>query len=470
MERKVIVIADLPYGDSGKGTTVDFLTRLTGAHTVVRHNGGAQAGHNVTTPNGKHHTFAQFGSGTLVSNTKTFLSQYMMVHPPAMINEAEHLKNLGIANIYERVSIDRKALVISPFQQATNRLKEIHKGANRHGSCGMGIGETMSDFLTYPDLVLHAGDLEDKLTTKRKLTWMRDHKWQQIVEMLPNLSKVPEAQKEIQLFLNTQYIEDFTDLYWNFSNIVNVVDEKYFNTLLQQPGTIIFESAQGVLLDQLYGFYPYNSWSNLTNENADEMLSDYDGDITKLGIIRGYLTRHGAGPFVTEDAELSKTIPDVYNRYSTWQQDFRVGYLDLLALKYAHKAVGNLDGLVVTNLDCMKKVSSWKVCDSYQYKGKDIDTLHNTFEHQGKKVTSITLPSCDQAKNLTLISQRSNILMECEPNYDKIFSGNDAEEYAHWVSDLLNIPLAITSSGPTANEKVAHSFLEKRLREGVLVR
>jgi adenylosuccinate synthase len=144
-----ILIADLGYGDAGKGSIVDYLTRTTGAHTVVRYNGGAQAAHNVITPDGRHHTFAQFGSGTFVRGTRTHLSRFMMVHPLAMLAEERHLRSLGIPDVFHRVSIDREALVTTPFQQSANRLKEIGRGDGRHGSCGMGVGETMSDWLTH---------------------------------------------------------------------------------------------------------------------------------------------------------------------------------------------------------------------------------------------------------------------------------------------------------------------------------
>ena len=146
-ENQAILIADLGYGDAGKGSIVDYLTRKTGAHTVVRYNGGAQAAHNVITPEGKHHTFAQFGSGTFVPGTRTHLSRFMMVHPLALLAEERHLQSLGIDDAFPRLSIDREALVTTPFQQAANRIKEIARGDGRHGSCGMGVGETMSDWL-----------------------------------------------------------------------------------------------------------------------------------------------------------------------------------------------------------------------------------------------------------------------------------------------------------------------------------
>src|SRR5215210_5965423 len=95
---RAILIADLGYGGAGKGSIVDYLTRTTGAHTVIRYNGGAQAAHNVITPDGRHHTFAQFGSGTFVPGTRTHLSRYMLVDLLALLAEAEHLRAVGVAD------------------------------------------------------------------------------------------------------------------------------------------------------------------------------------------------------------------------------------------------------------------------------------------------------------------------------------------------------------------------------------
>lgn len=161
-----LVVADLGFGDAGKGSSVDFLVRAYKAHTVVRYNGGAQAGHNVVTQDGRQHVFAQFGSGTFVPGVQTHLSRHMLVNPVSMLDEEEHLCSLSVSDAFHRTTIDEEALIITPFHQAANRLREYARGKDRHGSCGRGIGETMTDALRWPDMAVRADLVARGLSTE----------------------------------------------------------------------------------------------------------------------------------------------------------------------------------------------------------------------------------------------------------------------------------------------------------------
>ncbi len=173
-----VVVVDLGYGDAGKGTVVDWLcTRRCGeepVHAVVRFNGGAQAAHNVVTADGRHHSFAQFGSGTFTPGVRTHLSRHVLVDPLALIAEAGHLAALGVRDALDRLTVDRSALVTTPYHRAANRARETARGAGRHGSCGMGVGETMAYALAHGDEALRAGDCLCPRTVRRKLTLLRD--------------------------------------------------------------------------------------------------------------------------------------------------------------------------------------------------------------------------------------------------------------------------------------------------------
>ena len=450
-----ILVADLGYGDAGKGSLVDALVRRTRAHTVVRYNGGAQAAHNVVTPDGRHHTFAQFGSGTFVPGAHTHLSRYMLIHPTALLAEERHLAGLGVRDGFNRLSIDREALVITPFQQAANRLKEILRGAARHGSCGMGIGETMSDWLAYRADVLLAGDLSERPLLVRKLRFLRDAKWAQLEPLLAGLLAGPQAAAELRLFSDPGVVDATADLYQHLARQVRLVDRGELERRLSRPGTVIFEGAQGVLLDEWWGFYPYNSWSSLTFANAETLLdeSGYGGERCRLGMTRAYATRHGAGPFASEDPALTALLPDAHNTDNRWQRQFRVGYLDLLSLRYALQVCGGVDGLAVTHLDRLETLPEWQLCTAYQT-GAPAADLAGHFVLQEGLVTAIRKPAdpTDLAQQQRLTSH----LMAMRPVYTP--GERRLEDYLERISRALAAPVVITSAGMTAHEKAGRWF------------
>jgi len=148
--RTAFLVVDLGFGDAGKGLLSYYLVRTTGARWVVRFNGGAQAGHNVVTTDGRHHTFSQVGAGSFVPGVRTYLARDMVVHPTALDSEARHLARVGVADAMRRMHVDPECRVTTPFHQASTRVRELLRGAARHGSCGVGVGETVRDSLKVP--------------------------------------------------------------------------------------------------------------------------------------------------------------------------------------------------------------------------------------------------------------------------------------------------------------------------------
>ena len=457
--RMAYVIVDLGYGDAGKGTTADWLARQTRAHTVLRYNGSAQAAHNVITPDGRHHTFAQFGSPTFVPGVRTHLSNFMTVHPIAMMAEELHLQELGVNDAFARTTIDRETILISPYQQAANRLIELNRANGRHGSCGLGVGETRADSIKHPDLVLRAKDLFDKTVLRRKLRALEELQYEKVEVFLNSLPNSDQVLAELNVFGNPAAQKYFETQYLLFSELIEVTGPEYLTQILQSPGSIIFEAAQGVLLDEWHGFFPHTTWSNLTTENADAILSNYDGQVVKLGLTRAYSTRHGSGPFVTEDPELSENeeIQELHNDNNIWQREFRFGPLDLVTLRFALACIGQVDGLVVTNLDRMP--SAWKYCDAYEYQGTEPELLPPFFEHQGPDISNIKVlaPSGDRSfpdpVELEMLTERTELLNSCSPKFCEINNTGNPADFADAISDLLDVPLAMTSFGPTAKDK-----------------
>jgi len=369
--RRAYLTVDLGFGDSGKGGTVDWLARTTGAKTVVRFNGGCQAAHNVVLPDGRSHIFSQFGSGTL-AGLDTFLSRFVMIDPLAVLNEAKHLEECGVGNPLSRLTVDSRCLLTTPYHKAANRLRELSRGHTRHGSCGVGIGETVQFSLQRGKWAPTVGDLLDWPTLVSKLDSVRmayqaEFLW----------AKQPALARPHYQDLHDPDIWDFTlKGYESFIKQVNIAAAHHLSAqFADSDSAVIFEAAQGVLLDESYGFHPHTTWSKTTLANADVLLGECSLKsiaITRLGVLRVYATRHGRGPFPTYDPGLTHDLPDRTNGGDEWRQSFRVGFPDLALLQYAKQVVGHLDGLAVTCCDRLPDRRGhmhpkvFKVCRDYE--------------------------------------------------------------------------------------------------------
>lgn len=461
MSPRATIVTDLGYGDAGKGSVVDYLAGQSESSAVVRFNGGPQAAHNVLTPDGRHHTFAQFGSGTFIPGVPTYLSRFMLVNPFNLYAEEKHLRDIGVSHTWSRLRVDAEAMVITPWQQTANRLREISRGSGRHGSCGQGVGETMSDLLTRSDLVVRVGDFFQPRALRAKLEGIREHKRNQLRPLVEALPDTEDVWDELRVLEDPWIPDECIVVYLDFLQRVSVVERDYLKTLLETYEHVIFEGAQGVLLDEWFGFSPYNTWSTTTFENALTLLDeqDYSGDITRLGLIRGYSTRHGPGPFATEDSQLTLELPDAYNGHNEWQREFRVGFPDLVMLRYARTVTGSIDEVGVTCLDRLNGYPDWYVAASYQapYIASDI-TNYVTTNPDG----SIHDLHPDGKDNLEHQEKLTRLLFTCQPRYQKLnaFSGFGDAASPAYIDELLgriaeesDAPVTLTSFGPTRTDK-----------------
>ncbi len=386
------MIAGLIYGDEGKGSYVDHIVRKFDIGYVLRANGGAQALHHVVTPEGVTHGFSQFGSGTFFKNTKTILSHYMLIEPLSLIKEAEVLESKGIQNPFERLIISENAPMITIFHIFLNRLKETIRGDLRHGSCGFGIGETQSDIDNNLGITIYMKDLDDPILLREKLQILYDIKLTDATKA--DAGKNLDILEEFDSFDIDTYFEILLDLR---DKLYLVSDEEIIRIISKYD--TVFEGAQGVLLDQSYGFFPYCTRSNTTFENGYKLLASTQNTVTKIGLLRAYGTRHGAGPFVTETNDLY--VEPCHNSYGEWQQQFRTGWFDCVAAKYALEVVGGVDILAVTNLDRLYGQSYLKLATSYQANTKWFPA------------GNISMTSTD----LQVLSQRSQDLMDLQAEY-----------------------------------------------------
>ena len=463
MDKRALILVGLGFGDEGKGTMTDFLARTNRAHTVIRYNGGSQAAHNVVDGQGRHHTFSQFGSGTFVPGAATYLSRFMLVDPIGLLEEGTHLEGIGVGDAFRRIAVDRGAMIVTPFHAAANQLREVARGTALHGSCGKGIGETMADSLVEGPNMLFVGDLVDVGTVRRKLRRFQDRKRHAVEELRANLPDSQFVRQRLWVLESANILDHIADRYAAFARTVAIVDDRHLKSVLAKPGAIIFEGAQGVLLDEWYGFHPHTTWSTTTSANAESLLREhgYDGQMAKIGILRAYATRHGTGPFPTEDAALTRLMPDAHNGMNAWQRGFRVGWFDLVATRYALDVTGGVDELAITNLDRLTSLPSWKIATSYQPGGGPVADLRQHFEVTTTKgAHSVSRIRKSRTPDLIFQESLTNSLSDLRPAKRRSglvlnsIRNRVIDDYLQVIQQRLATPIGLLSNGPTATEKL----------------
>ena len=452
---RAYIVVDLGFGDCGKGLLTDFLARHSGASLVVRYNGGAQAGHNVVTPDGRQHTFSQFGSGTFIPGVKTYLSKHVVVHPGALLVEGDILAGKGMRDAFSRLRVSDQALIITPFHQAANHIREIARGDNRHGSCGVGVGEAVEDALVHTENCVLAGDLCDLPGLRRKLHSIREQKRAQLIDLFKDQLPAQALAREWEIFERADVIDAWISSISRIGELGLVAPDALLQTWLHQAETVIFEGAQGVLLDAQAGFHPYTTWSRCTSANAYDLINTLapGSQVCQVGVMRSYAVRHGPGPLPTETDVLSPAISE-HNRSNQWQGPVRYGWFDALLARYALAVNGKVDCLCVTHLDVLSHLQAWKYCTGYQ-RQLDFDNSVTVSNSPAGLLTDIRLPrffTLEQRAQFTrTLGAVTPVLESCEPDVGKVLERIEA---------LVGQPVGMVSSGPRAeNVSIIKSLL-----------
>ncbi|WP_343449594.1 adenylosuccinate synthetase [Micromonospora oryzae] len=423
-----VLVVDLGYGDAGKGTVVDWLCATRPVHTVIRFNGGAQAAHNVVLRDGRHHTFAQFGAGTFRPGVRTHLSRHVVVDPLALAAEADHLAAVGVPDALDRLTVDGEALLATPYHRAANRARELARGADRHGSCGLGVGEAVAYGLAHPGSAPRVADCRTPAVLRRRLAALRDR----LTAELGPLDAPP--------------VDDCLPAFTAFGDRVAIVDRSHLAGVLR-AGTCVFEGAQGVLLDEWHGFHPYTTWSTTTFANAEGLLAEAGlaGTAERLGVLRVTTTRHGPGPLVTEDPALP--LADAHNATNPWQGRFRFGHFDAVAHRYALDAAGGVDGLALTHLDLADRLFSGGVRSGQGLPDRALPgpglRICRRYDSTDRLEPG---PPGDLDRQAALTAR----LLAARPVYDD----DPPADWPAAVEEALGAPVTLTSHSPTAEGKL----------------
>lgn len=317
--KNVKIVIGANFGDEGKGLMTDyFCSNAPPTEKIlnVRFNGGAQAGHTVVAPDGRRHIFSHFGAGSFLPNVATYLASDFIINPTLFRKEYKKLQALGI---YPMVYVHPHCLLTFPQDMMVNQFIEKHRGTDRHGSCGIGIYETILRSKKDSPISM------ETLSSLSRRNFQIDISYYNS-ERVEKIFGVNLEEKEKVLLVNQNIKARFNQDIRFFMDHVTISDERIFKSF----NYVIFEGAQGLMLDQNNKeYFPHLTPSNTGINNVVPYLEPYM-DIEVCYVTRPYLTRHGAGKLPNECArEEVNAKPDMTNHENKWQGELRYGRLNV---------------------------------------------------------------------------------------------------------------------------------------------
>lgn len=329
---KAYAVIGAGFGDEGKGLITDYMVRRLGSKVVGRFNGGAQASHTVQTPDGKRHVFSHVGAGTF-AGASTFLGRRFIVNPYILDKEMAELARKGFE---PTIWCHEDAPVTTIFDMALNAAAELARGAGRHGSCGIGINETVTR--GEAGFYLSASDVRymSRARLKGALKAIREN-WvpQRLKELGLDEDDMPSDfhLKTGEILRNDNYEEHVVRLLLGMTHLNIGWDIGEYPLDVTH---LVMEGAQGLMLDEELGAFPHVTRSLTGLPNAIDLVDHTGyGEVQPIYVTRAYATRHGAGElkherqFIT-DAQLPEDRTNVPNQ---WQGTIRYAPLDLCELK-----------------------------------------------------------------------------------------------------------------------------------------
>jgi len=412
-----VVVVGTQWGDEGKGKITDYLAES--AEVVARYQGGNNAGHTIIF-DGKKYKLHLIPSGIFYKDKVCVIGNGMVIDPKALVAELEYLHGFGFST--KNLKISNRAHVIMPYHIKLDGVEEESKGANKIGTTRKGIGPAYMDKAAR--IGIRIADLLDRDEFERKLA-----------RNLADKNRIFE-----KLYDTTGFeLQEVLDEYLGYAEIIRpyVTDTSVvLNDVIDRGNRVLFEGAQGVMLDIDQGTYPYVTSSNPI---AGGVTIGSGVGPTKIhqviGVAKAYTTRVGDGPFPTELLdETGDHIREVGFEYGTTTgRPRRIGWFDSVVVRHARRVSG-ITGLAITKLDTLSGIDTLRICTAYKYKGEIIEEF---------------------PANL-------NILSQCEPVYEdlpgwteditNVRNINDlpenARHYIERITQLTGIPMSIFSVGP----------------------
>ena len=420
MDRKLVILG-AQWGDEGKGKIVDLLSE--NYDVTVRYQGGSNAGHTVIA-NGEKFILHLLPTGILHNHVVGVIAQGMVVDLDVLDGELEGLREKGIG--YEgRLLVSDRAHLVMPYHKLLDRLFEKKSGI---GTTLRGIGPAY--MFKFGRKGIRLADLDDE----RRLYSLIEENVAFVKDICEKVFCENHDLDAGRIF------EETLEKYTKYRGLVRDVSQY----LLRTDKTLLFEGAQGTMLDVDMGTYPYVTSSNssaLGLSNGTGLSPKFFSDAYFVGVAKAYTTRVGGGPFPTElEGEEGKRLRDLGGEYgSTTGRPRRCGWLDLVALKYAVE-LNHFDGIILTKLDVLDTFDEIKVCVAYDYEGERLEHFPASL-----KVLESSRPVYETLRGWKRSTKGAKELKELPQG---------AKDYIRFIEEFTGVPVIMLSTGPRREEFV----------------
>ncbi|MHC4754588.1 MAG: adenylosuccinate synthase [Planctomycetota bacterium] len=418
-------VTGLQWGDEGKGKVVDILAEK--CDIVVRYGGGANAGHTVVTGDTKF-ALHLLPSGSVRSDTICVVGNGVVLDPGGIIQEIENLADQNIS-LKDRLFISENAHVVMDYHKKEDQLREESLGRNKIGTTIRGIGPCYADKVSR-SYAVRMGDFQDLGQLHEKLKRIVDYK----NRFLSALYDVEPIDAD-EMFEKCKIYAD---------KLLNFITDttEYLHTAITSRKSILFEGAQGVLLDLDHGTFPFVTSSNASSLGMPagcgvpaKMVDNF------LGVVKAYTTRVGAGPFPSEqDNDIGQYIRDKGHEYGTTTgRPRRCGWFDAVAVSYGVK-IGSIDEIALLHLDTMSGIKEIQVCRAYEIDGRETTFFPSNISRLAKaRCVYETVPGWEE----DLAEARS---------FDEL--PVNARNYVEFIEKLVGKPITIVGVGPKRSETI----------------
>jgi len=418
-----VVVIGAQWGDEGKGKITDLLSKS--ADVVVRYQGGVNAGHTVVV-NDQTFKLHLIPSGILYPDTECIIGSGTVIDPQTLIQELDQLEALHIST--RNLMVSQTAHVTMPYHRLIDMAAEERRGSEKIGTTGRGIGPTYADKSERTGIRIQ--DLMDPERLRERLEWTINYK-NAILEKLYDLPPL-DAREVIADYMG--YADRLRP---------HVVDASLkIYEAIRQRRNILFEGAQGTLLDLDHGTYPYVTSSNPVAGGACVGAGVGPTSIDRvIGVAKAYTTRVGEGPFPTEQTdEVGELLSSRGAEFGTTTgRKRRCGWFDAVIGRYAVR-INGLDCLAITKLDVLDEVEEIKVCVAYDMDGKEVKEFPSSSQEFARcRPIYETKPgwktSTSHCRNLEDLPQA-------------------ALDYLKFLAELMEVPIAIVSLGASRDQTI----------------